>query len=61
MGSHMPYQLEKGPYFSVTESVLDDLDRRILVLIGLRRKLDPDAMPTLEELESLIHSQGVPA
>ena len=23
MGTHMPYQLEKGPYFSVTEAVLE--------------------------------------
>ena len=29
MGGHMPYQLEKGPYFSVTESVFDDLELRI--------------------------------
>ena len=48
MGSHMPYQLEKGPYFSVTESLLDDLELRIDTLIGLRRKIDPDDMNTLE-------------
>ena len=51
MGGHMPYQLEKGPYFSVTESVFDDLDLRIGVLVGLKTptpNFDPDALPTLE-------------
>jgi hypothetical protein len=48
MGSNMPYQLEKGPYFSVTESMLDPIDMRIQVLIGIRQHTDPDAMPTLE-------------
>ena len=48
MGSHMPYQLEKGPYFSVTESLLDDIDLRIHVLIGIRSLLDSDDIPTLE-------------
>jgi hypothetical protein len=48
MGSHMPYQLEKGPYFSVTESLLEDLEARIQVLIGIRTHVDPDDMPTLE-------------
>ena len=41
MGSHMPYQLEKGPYFSVTESLFDDLDLRIDTLIGLRMASTP--------------------
>jgi hypothetical protein len=47
----MPYQLEKGPYFSVTESVFDNLDLRIQVLVGLKTPapiFDPDALPTLE-------------
>ena len=50
MGTHMPYQLEKGPYFSVTESVFDNIDLRIEVLAGLRTPtvFDPDALPTLE-------------
>jgi hypothetical protein len=48
MGGYMPYQLEKGPYFSVTESVFDDLDGRIHALIGLRNHVNPDDMPTLE-------------
>ena len=29
MSGHMPYQLEKGPYFSVSEAVLEDIDLRI--------------------------------
>jgi hypothetical protein len=47
----MPYQLEKGPYFSVTESVLnDDVERRIWVLAWLRSHPHDgfDAMPTLD-------------
>jgi hypothetical protein len=44
----MPYQLEKGPYFSVTESVFEDLATRIHVLIRLRNGEDPNTMPTVE-------------
>jgi hypothetical protein len=48
MGGYMPYQLEKGPYFSVTESVLDEFDLRIHVLLGLLAGADPTGMPSLE-------------
>jgi len=53
----MPYQLEKGPYFSVTETVLEDFDQRIDVLVDLRLQRDADAMPTLES-DSLDTSRG---
>jgi hypothetical protein len=48
MGGYMPYQLEKGPYYSVTESVLGDLGLRINVLLGLLAGADPTAMPSLD-------------
>jgi hypothetical protein len=48
MGHNMPYQLEKGPYFSVTESVFEDIPRRIHVLIAMRQGADPDDIPSLE-------------
>jgi hypothetical protein len=50
MPGAMPYQLEKGPYFSVTESVLDDIQRRIWILAWLRTNPNAgfDDMPTLD-------------
>jgi len=50
MPGSMPYQLEKGPYFSVTESVLDDIERRCWILAWLRSHPDDgfDSMPTLD-------------
>jgi len=46
----MPYQLEKGTTFSVTESVLDDLNLRIPSLAWLRGHPNEnfDTRPTLE-------------
>jgi hypothetical protein len=58
MPKNMPYQLEKGPFFSVTESVLEDLPMRIDVLIRLRQGEDPDTMPSVEST-SLDPPQGI--
>jgi hypothetical protein len=45
----MPYQLEKGPYFSVTEAVLEDIPRRIDTLVKMRQpEPDLEQMPTLD-------------
>ena len=48
MGGGMPYQLEKGPYFSITEAVLEDVDDRIALLVDLRNEKLVDDMPTLD-------------
>jgi hypothetical protein len=47
MGGSMPYQLEKGPYFAVTESVLEDQEMRVDVLARLRSGEGFDSMPSL--------------
>jgi len=48
MAGGMPYQLEKGPYFSVTESVLEDQAMRVDLLARLRRGEPFDEMPSLD-------------
>jgi hypothetical protein len=47
----MPYQLEKGPYFSVTESMLNfggNCAERLALLKLMIRGTDPNQLPTLE-------------
>jgi hypothetical protein len=48
MGGGMPYMLEKGPYFSITESVLEDVTERIALLVRLRSGEGFDTMPSLD-------------
>ena len=47
MGGGMPYQLEKGPYFSIAEAVLSDIELRMDILTSLRNGMTFDSMPTL--------------
>jgi hypothetical protein len=57
----MPYMLEKGPSFSVTESVFENLHRRIDVLIGMRDEVDPDLLPTLDSTTLDFHDPSTGA
>ena len=46
----MPYQLEKGPYFSVTESMLNfggNCAERLALLKLMIRGTDPNQLPTV--------------
>jgi hypothetical protein len=50
MPGGMPYQLEKGPYFSVTESMFDfggSAQQRLALLALMLAPTDPNALPTL--------------
>jgi hypothetical protein len=48
MGGGMPYQLEKGPYFSVTESMLNRSEAdRVALLRLMYAGTDPNQLPTL--------------
>jgi hypothetical protein len=51
MSGGMPYQLEKGPYFAVTESMLDfggNRDDRLALLKLMIQGTDPNRLPSLE-------------
>jgi hypothetical protein len=51
MSGGMPYQLEKGPTFSVSESMLDcggDPQKRLMLLGLMLGGTDPNQLPTLE-------------
>ena len=51
MPGGMPYQLEKGPYFSVTESMLDfggSAQQRLALLALMLAPEDPNQLPTLD-------------
>jgi hypothetical protein len=51
MSGGMPYQLEKGPYFSVAESMLDlgcCCEERFELLKSMLAGADTDALPTLD-------------
>jgi hypothetical protein len=50
----MPYQLEKGPYFAVTESLLDDIPRRIEALARSRGGDPIDDMPGLDSASLVV-------
>ena len=50
MPGGMPYQLEKGPYFAVTESMLDfggNQSARLELLKLMIRGTDPNQLPSL--------------
>jgi hypothetical protein len=51
MPGGMPYQLEKGPYFSVAESMLDfggSAQQRLALLALMLAPEDPNQLPTLD-------------
>jgi hypothetical protein len=51
MPGGMPYQLEKGPYFAVAETMLDfgsSAQQRLALLAQMRAGTDPDQLPTLD-------------